>query len=123
MNDLWVTPMVAVVGALILAVYTSRTSRWEAGVLWLSWIAHAVSAVAMVLLTKYFFGGGDMIAYHREALVYADLLRGDSAYFSDILLYSIGQNPQNPMLFLAGTSTGAMFGAGTFLSVLLGGSL
>jgi hypothetical protein len=123
MNDLWITPMVAMVGALFLAIHTSRTRRWETGVLWLSWLAHVVSAVAMVLLTKYFFGGGDMIAYHREALVYADLLKTDSAYFSDIFLYSIGRNPQNPMLFLAGTSTGAMFGAGTFLSVLLGGSL
>lgn len=125
MIDLIAFTGLLVVGLVIMAMWQSSLPQAERRYVWWSFGAHVVSAVAMVLVTRYFFKGGDLLAYQREGAVYAEVLGQNFAERGyDFFLYVIGQRPETngPLLF-AGTSTGAMMGVSTWLHLPLMGSI
>ncbi len=121
--DLIVSVMLVLLGAGGVVVLQRYSEPWEYRYLWLSYGAHALSAVVMILLTQYFFGGGDLLAYQKHGATYASLLRSDfSRHAWDFFLYVTGQIPRTYIPF-QGTSTGAMIGLSTWLHILFFGSL
>ncbi len=124
MIDLIMTLAVLLVGGVLFGALVQRSQSWEQPLLGLSFIAHAVSAVAMILLTVHFFGGGDMLAYHRHGLMHAVQL--DMRFMEhapDLLRYTLRRPTLGPRLFMGGSSTGAMIGLSGWMSFALGGSL
>jgi hypothetical protein len=125
MIDLIAFTGLLVVGLIIMAIWQPSLQKSERKYVWWSFGAHVVSSVAMVLVTRYFFKGGDLLAYQREGAAYAVILgQNFSKLGYDFLLYMIGQLPEtNLRLYFAGTSTGAMIGVSTWLHIPLMGSI
>jgi hypothetical protein len=124
MNEVIGTACMLLLGVVVFALVTRRAAAWERPWLAASFAAHIVSAFAMILLTIYFFGGGDMLAYHKMGSDYADYLRTDFAgYAPDMLRYALRRPTQEHTFFMGDSATGAMMGVSAWLMFFLGDSL
>ncbi len=123
MNEIVTFSVLLVLGTLGMFIWQRSLASWERRYVWLSFAAHAVSAVAMVLLTIYFFGGGDLLAYQALGATNASLLSTDfDTYAPDMMRLILGRATMARLPF-SGTSTGSMVGLSTWLHPLLWGSL
>lgn len=124
MIDLIATALVLCVGLVLLALTLRFASPREVRLLSLSFAAHILSAFAQILLTVYFFGGGDMLAYHRFGMMYVEYLRQDFAFYApELVRYVLRMPAVEHEFFMQGSATGAMMGLSTWLMLLVGGSL
>jgi hypothetical protein len=125
MNDLLISAVVVLFGFIGLMFILSRCRADERPWVVASFFAHIVGGLALILLTIYFFGGGDMIAYHKFGVFYAEYLSVDFAYYApEILRYALRMHTQEPQpFFMVGETTGAMMGISTWLMFVTGGSL
>ena len=122
-THLLVCSALLVLGAIVLAALQGRAQPWERRYIWWSFLAHAFSAVVMVLLTQYVFGGGDIFAYQNLGAALAEHLRHDWAtYAPEALAYLLGRPIALPLRF-AQTSTGSMIALSAWLHLPLGGSI
>lgn len=104
---------------------TSRASEGERPIFWLSFAAHLAASLAMVVVVRNVFEGGDMLAYHRVGVILADQFRAepwDTAGMWFDLLIQTGEPLPIPGV-LPGSSTGSMQAISAVLAVLLNGSL
>ena len=114
------TLAIAVMGLLS---WQSKLPSWERPWIAMSFLAHVVSSVVLILMTKYFFGGGDLLAYHYRGLQSVALLQSDLVtYTKPFLLYLVGKESGINLDF-EGTSTGSMIALSTWLNLPLPGYL
>lgn len=124
MYEILPTTIVLIFGVLMCLGIQRMLAPWERPLVWLSFAAHAVSSVAMVLLTVYFFGGGDMLAYHSHGELHASRIWGDFLnYSADLFRYTMRMPTVNYRFFLSQSSTGAMMGLSGWMAIVLGSSL
>ncbi len=122
MLDFVVCLGLVVLGLVGVLAQGRRHNAWERRMLLIGYMLHVAGAVAMVLLTVYFFGGGDLTQYHMLGGEYAEQVKRDPTEGAlELLWYTFrGSSDQ---FFLAETSTGSMFGLSAMTSLLLGGGL
>lgn len=114
---------VLLVGLLGMFMMQRKVAAWERRYIWASFVAHILSAIALIMLTIYFFGGGDLLAYHGRGELNAMLLMSDfGRYARPFMLFVLRLNPGMKLDF-AETSTGVMIGLSTWLHILLFGSI
>lgn len=122
MGDIIATLAVILLGAMLIAHRSRALPAHAQTPLALAFVARVASAFALVWLTKYFFGGGDMIWYHERGTMLAGLIMEQpDMYALPTVQYMLGAPLEDPLFFLSGISTGAMAGLSAWLMVLLGG--
>ena len=91
--------------------YSRRYGTQERSLVWLAFWLHAAAAVAQVIITVHYFGGGDMMGYYHRGLRLSELVRSDLSYLPDVIAIAGKQIPWVPVpVFAMGTSTGALTG-------------
>jgi hypothetical protein len=124
MNDIIASALVMIFGVICLALVLRSVGSGEQRVLGLSFVAHMVSSVFMILLTVYFFGGGDMLAYQREGILLSNYLDSDFVeYAPDLLRYALGRPLVEHHFFMSESATGTMIGISTWFMFAMRGSL
>lgn len=88
-------------------------------------IAHLASAVAMVLVTDLYYGGGDLISYANVGRFLADRLSADFLGLAPKLLGAVLQNTEPLPIpgIMVGSNTGSMQAMSGFIMLLCGHSL
>lgn len=117
---------VIILGVLLLTVFQRRFTPKEQKYIWGGFGAHVVAAFAQVLITRYYYGGGDMLAYHSVGTQLAEWMTVDFFENSyEVLRFLLHQTDVSfPFYVLGGgESTGSMFAVSGFLSLFLGGSI
>lgn len=114
MFDLLMTVVVAVVWIALSAAMMAQRNALERKYLWASLLAHQASAVAMVLVTNYYYGGGDMTNYFFIGKFIAARLRADFFDLAPALVNVILQREE--MLPFPGTMIGSNTGSMQALS-------
>lgn len=126
MEDFIFAPIVLLVGfGVHTAVLRQHTPR-EGKTLSLSFAMHMAAAVGQVLLTKYYFKGGDMFGYYETGVPMADALRSDFALFFPGVVQGFFRTEEltAPIEFMpGGGSTQSMSAVAIFILFLLGNSL
>lgn len=122
MGDLIATPIVILLGALLIARRARALPDHAQTPLALAFVARVASAFALVWLTKYFFGGGDMLWYYEHGVFLASLISEQpEQYAVPGLMYALGRPVDDPIFYFSGRSTGTMFGLSSWMMLLLGG--
>lgn len=112
------------VASIILARRMRQHARWEQRLLWASLFAHYASAFAVIAITKYYYGDGDMLGYHRSGTVIARHLVTDFDGVAPKLVALLFQTGgEDLVLYGGGTATGSMHAVAAFLSVPFNNSL
>lgn len=125
MNDLFFATGVCVIGLLALGMVSNRFADEERPYIWLSFVAHFVAALAMIVVVREVFEGGDMLGYHSIGTIIADQFRAapsDTAGMILDLVVHKGEPIPIPGTF-PGSTTGAMQGLAALLALLFNGSL
>ena len=116
--------VVFVMSTAFLLTASRPFNKLEQRFLWMGYGAHAVSAVGQVLITLYYYGGGDMLMYHRYGMAIAQMVRARPDLLQQLAALTVGSDP---LLFLwvegAGGSTGVMCAIAGWLCLLLNDSL
>lgn len=113
MNELIPSFFVVLLAAGLLGLATNkRFSAQERKYFWFGFFAHILASIAQVLVTRYFYGGGDMFLYYSTALRLTSLMRYDVAEYLPMVvsLTLQGSPPLGMEITGVGTSTGAMSG-------------
>lgn len=124
MDELTPALVVTLVGGVLALVQAARYSRREASFMLTSFLAHILSALAQVRVTRDLYGGiGDMLSYTRYGAMLGRILGLDFYRFAPELIHlAIGPRANIPVAARwAGSSTGAMMALGGFLSYFTGG--
>jgi hypothetical protein len=77
MSEIIAAIPILIFGYLIASICLRTCSPSERSLLWVSFGAHQVSAVLMVIVTSVVYGWGDLLGYHRMGMFLAEKLRGD----------------------------------------------
>ena len=117
--------LLLLVASFILAFKQARFRPWERPLLWASLVVHALSAFAMVKLTRGALGGGDMLDYHQYGLLLGGQLETDFSQTAPRLLAMVFQQESNWLLLPTPnpSSTSSMAGIAGWMVYLLGPSL
>lgn len=110
-----------VLGFALLA----RRERFERRIFSLSLLAHQLSALAIIVVTEVYYGGGDMIMYHRMGKFLAARLRSDFLGFAPDLLAVVLQSDR-PLPIpgtVVGSNTGSIQALSGFLMFVFQDSL
>ena len=114
---------VSLVGVGALQRFLNREERTF---IWLSYLAHLVSALALLGVYQFFYGGeGDIFAYGRFAeRINAVVATDPIGYLPELLKGFLRMESRlDPWLYSAGSSTGAMSAATAIGFLLTGNSL
>jgi hypothetical protein len=125
MNDLVATIAVLLICAPFVVRFIRPFDRDERQLLWWSFLAHQAAALVNILITKVYYGYGDMLSYYRFGLAAADRLRDDFWDIAPRLFSLILHRPEPipiPIPTLT-TSTGSMQGLAAFAMYFLFDSL
>ncbi len=126
MNDFIFTLFYLAIGLGLFERYSERLSFNEGRAMRWAFAGAAVSAPLMILVTKYVLGGGDMFWYFRTGNQLIDLLMTNPGRWgAEIFKLSTRLTAQFPFWVHGaggGTSTGAMFGIGTWIMLICGKS-
>jgi hypothetical protein len=125
MLELLATTPVIVALFVIVSVVTGKYEAPERPYLWASFIAHQLSALAMVVLTRDYYEGGDMLAYSFFGSLNAARLRDDffghGAALLDVFLQREGAAAR--IGDMSGSTTGSMHAVSAFLMLIFNDSL
>ncbi len=123
--DVVVTPVVFLLGAVLHAAMTRSLTTREQGIANASFLLHAVSGVAQVLLTLHYFGGGDMFGYFECGIINTSLLRDDFSGFAPSVWNAMVQGGEvvPPLAFFGGPTSGSMGAFATWILLACGDSL
>jgi hypothetical protein len=120
------SPLLVIVigGALAMGAVRSYTPR-ERGLILASFAAHVVAAVAQVLITREYYGGGDMMVYFVTGTLIADVVSYDPGRFlPEVWGLLVHNDIELPFYVMgAGGSTGTMSGISGLLQIVLGPSI
>jgi hypothetical protein len=115
---------------LVLMVATAslamrRFDRSVAPLVWGALVAHWLSAAMQILITKGYYGGGDMLGYFEVGRALADLMQLDPVvYVPEVATYFLQGRVSLPVGQLwEGSSTGSMAAAAAFILLVSGSSL
>jgi hypothetical protein len=125
MEDFIFAPMVLAVGAAIHAAFLRKHSAAEGNLLTLGFVLHVASGFGQVLVTKYYYGYGDMLVYYEHGVPIADALWRDFGSIAPELWKAFLQREDAAMplpLFGAGSSH-SMGAVAAVMLMLLGNSL
>jgi hypothetical protein len=117
MFEILTTVVVAAVWIALAAAFMAQRDALERRYLWASLFAHQAAAIAMVLVTNYYYSGGDMTNYYLTGRFIAARLRADFFDVAPALVNVILQREQ--MLPFPGTIMGSNTGSLQALSGLL----
>ena len=125
MNELVITIPVLVIWLLVGVSLIGRQQQEEQRWLWYSLLAHLASAFGIVLVTEFYYGGGDMFGYAHVGRFLADKLRADFLGFAPDLLNMVFQLDRpfpvpGPQM---GSNTGSMQALSAFIMLFCGDSL
>lgn len=124
MEDFIFAPIVLVFGLVIHAAVLRRHEAWEARPLTIAFAAHMVAGFAQVLLTEYYFGGGDMFTYYAAGVEVAEMVRDDVARFLPEVMRAFLQREYDlPIPMFGGGATQSMSSVAVFLLLTFGNSL
>ena len=126
MEDFIFAPLVLTVGLGIHAAVLRQHSSAEGRLLTASFSMHIAAGLGQVLLTRYYFVGGDMFGYFETGVPMADALRSDFAFFAPAIVEGFFQAEElsAPIEFMpGGGTTQSMSAVAIFLLFLLGNSL
>lgn len=126
MEDVIFAPLVLFVGFGIHAAVLRQHSAAEGRLLTGSFALHLAAGIGQVLLTKYYFGGGDMLLYWETGVPMADALRSDFTYFAPAIMEGFFRADEfsAPVEFMpGGGSTTSMSAVAIWILFLLGNSL
>jgi hypothetical protein len=125
LNDLLFSTLLLALGGLALTTTIGRFSDVERPLLWLSFTAHGVAALAMIIVVRNVFEGGDMLAYHSVGVTLADHFRSSPSDFAGMWLDLLLQNGEPIPIpgVLPGSSTGSMQAIAAVLALVFNGSL
>lgn len=124
MEDFIFAPIVLMIGFGIHAAVTRVHAQWENRVLNLAFGAHIISGFAQVLLTRYYFKGGDMLGYFQNGVEVAEVLRDDfGRFFPELVLAFLQRDHELPVPLFGGASTQSMSASATIVLFLTGNSL
>lgn len=124
MEDFIFTPIVVAIAFGVHMAIVRRSEQREAPALNAAFALHLVSAFAQVLLTRYYFKGGDMFAYFNYGVEIAEVLRSDFTRFLPEVVSAFLQQPYDyPVDFFGGGSTQSMSAAAGLLLFLTGNSI
>ncbi len=115
-----------IVGIGIHAVVLRQHSSAEGRLLTASFSMHMAAGIGQVLLTRYYFAGGDMFGYFETGVPMADALRSDFTFFAPAVVEGFfqAQELSAPMEFMpGGGATQSMSAVAISLLFLLGNSL
>ncbi len=116
--------VVFVLASGMLFAASTPFSKLEQRYLWLGYGAHVLSAIGQVVVTLYYYGGGDMTMYHRNGVLIARQVRARPDLFQDLIMLIFGSNPfAFAWVEGAGGSTGVMSAVSGLLCLLLNDSL
>lgn len=112
------------VGLAIHGVVLRFHSRDEGRVLTLSFAFHVVACIGLNLVYQYYYGGGDLLTYHRLAVPIAEAMRFDfEGITPEVLGMLLQQEHRLPFLVNGDGSTGSMQAVAVFLCFITGDSL
>jgi len=125
MGDVPAVAVMLVIGLVVVSALLRSYPDDERGLLWVSYAAHVVSALSMVVIVHSAYGGGDMFAYFRVGSFFAERLRADFVDMAPRLLEILFQRSEPlPMPGIAGGSnTGSMQALSGFICLLAQDSL
>lgn len=126
MIELLASLLVVILAAgLITSSAARRLTAEDLKLVWLALALHVVSSITQVLVTKYYFEGGDMFVYYNTGIRLAELVMySPREYFWPVLSLVFGADPFLPIDVMgSGSATGAMSGITALLAIPLGGSL
>lgn len=108
-------------GAAVIPRFRASERSW----LWVALLIHIAAAFTMVAVTRYVFGGGDMLGYHWAGSQLAQSLRADFGSVAPRLIQLLfQQRVAMPIEIPAmGSSTASMDAIATILIFLFGSSL
>ena len=93
MAGFFTTLLILAVGTIVLVLVQRRFDADERLFIWISFFAHVVGAVAQVVLTRYFYGGGDMLTYFGRGQALAEWLAAQPAEHAWRLLRLLFHDP------------------------------
>lgn len=125
MQEFLVTALVFLAGAMLLFAAQRRFGAREQRFIWAAFLAHTLGAFAQVGITRYFYGGGDLLNFYRLGVPIAEWLGANFTANAPLLLRMIfHQDVYMPIHVIgAGGSTGSMFGLAALMIFVLGESL
>lgn len=124
MEDFIFTTIVLVAGLAIHAVVLRFHSRDEGRVLTLSFAFHVVACIGLNLVYQYYYGGGDLLTYHRLSVPIAEAMRYDfEGITPDVVRMMLQQEHRLPFLINGDGSTSSMQAFAVFLCFVTGDSL
>ncbi|MEW5739576.1 MAG: hypothetical protein AB1938_11655 [Myxococcota bacterium] len=126
MEDFIFAPIVLIVGLGIHAAVLRQHSASEGRLLTLSFAMHLGAGFAQVLVTRYYFKGGDMMGYWETGVPMADALRSDFGTFFPALVEGFFRVEElsAPIEFMpGGGTTQSMSAVAIALLFVLGNSL
>ncbi len=125
MIELVVTFAVFIAGAIVLASLQQRFDSTERKFIWAAFFAHVFGAMAQVWITKYFYGGGDLLNYYNVGVRLADWVAMEPApHLIELFKLILQLESYIPVRIpIRHGATGSMFGLSGLLAVLLGKSL
>jgi hypothetical protein len=114
-----------VLGVVLASALVRSYPDNERGLLWMSYAAHVISALSMVVIVRGAYGGGDMFAYFRVGSFFSERLRADFLDMAPRLLEILFQRSEPlPMPGIAaGSNTGSMQALSGFICLLAQDSL
>lgn len=125
MIDLVATFAVLLICIPFVARFIRRFEPEERRLLWWSFLAHQLAAVANIWITNVYYGYGDMVSYYHFGLAAAERLHADFWEMAPRLFGLILHDPEPipiPIPTLS-TSTGSMQGIASFAMYVLFDSL
>jgi hypothetical protein len=129
MNELVIALPVFAIWIMVGSTVINRQPAEVRSLLWTSLLAHLASGVAMVLVTNYYYGGGDMISYATVGRFLADRLTADFFGLAPKLVGAILHSseplpiPGLGMNIMVGSNTGSMQAVSGFIMLACGNSL
>ncbi len=121
--------LLSLVAAIIIGITLTRAlcsgfERREKRIVNIGFVAQLVGVLAIIGITKYYYGYGDMLGYHKNGSFIAEHWGnnlGDMA--PSVLALLFQQGGDELVLYGAGSSTGSMIALSTILSLLTNSSL
>lgn len=115
--------LVALIGTIALGVQSYRFNHIERKYIWASYGAHVFSALALIWITKGFFGGGDIFLYQRGGLLISEKMQQEFGYyFIEAIKLFLQLDSNISGIVGAGHSTGSVAAITGILMFFLGNS-
>lgn len=123
--DVIATPVIWIVGALVVARQAQHLPRRVTHWVYLGYCGHLLGGLAQVLLTRNYFGGGDMFLYALEGEWIAEAVsQNPGRFLPEVLALAFQRDANLPMPIIGvGSSTGSMAALSGLLHLATGGSL